>query len=342
MINVTSQKTYNEDDSASYILQKNAYNSAGRLIRTHDERNDVISTRYGYDNLNGLMTRTIAPNGQNYEYAYNEDNDLITSITAVNETCPDCDEKNNFGYVSGVLTNVNNEYQSFNFDYDQLGRMSRVKAGTSQLLTRNYTDGENSTVTSSFANGYTTVVTSDSRGNPIRKTVNGSEVSTAEYDECGNIVSLIDKLKGVCYNYTYDEYGDVIKVEERKTSNNSLIDTQTVTYADSRRQISRTDSRVAQTYETLYERTIGSVGNIFPDNAVRGVSLTGKFTDTVDRDGLRRPSVRKLTLSSASSPLMTDTYGYLARTGGGTTNYVSSLSNTVGNSTSSLSYKYNK
>ncbi len=156
-----------------------------------------------------------------------------------------------------------------------------------------------------------------------------------------SLTCFIDKLKGVCYNYTYDEYGDVIKVEERKTSNNSLVGTQTVTYDDSRRQISRTDSRVSQTYETLYERTIGNVGNIFPDNAVIGVTFTGKFTDTVDRDGLRRPSVRKLTLNSASSPLMTDTYGYLARTGGGTTSYVSSLSNTVGNSTSSLSYTYN-
>ena len=65
----------------------------------------------------------------------------------------------------------------------------------------------------------------------------------------------IDKLKGVWYNYTYDEYGDVINVEERKVSNNSLVGTQTVTYDDSRRQISRTDSRVSQTYETIYERT---------------------------------------------------------------------------------------
>lgn len=38
------------------------------------------------------------------------------------------------------------------------------------FVTRTYTDAEESTVTSAYGNGYTSAVTTDSRGNPIKKT----------------------------------------------------------------------------------------------------------------------------------------------------------------------------
>ena len=81
-----------------------------------------------------------------------------------------------------------------------------------------------------FANGMSTSVTSDGRGNPLEKTFDGSPVSEAEYDSLGNLTKLVDKRREICYNYSYNAYGNVSKIEERKLSNNDLICTTSFEY----------------------------------------------------------------------------------------------------------------
>ncbi len=155
----------------------------------------------------------------------------------------------------------------------------------------------------------------------------------------------VDKLQDRCYNYEYDQAGNLTAVEESRESDGSEIGRQEYEYDDAMRLISRYDSRTGLTASPIYER----VNSFFaPDHATLGVEVEDKFKDEVELDGIRRTSSRKLTLEGADSPLLTDTFGYLKskvrETRGWSTQhetqYVGSLTHTVGATSSALTYSY--
>ncbi len=152
---------------------------------------------------------------------------------------------------------------------------------------------------------------------------------------------VIDNLGNVCYTYTYNKEGNLVTVEERKTSGNTLVNRQTFTYDEVDRLLTRKDSCTGFTYETLYEKT--SSGRIYPDDAVCGVTLSGKYTDSTTKDLLRRLGTRSLTLASASTPLLQDSYTYLGGVDGSTTGFVGTLTQKVkGSQIGKLTYTYDR
>lgn len=116
---------------------------------------------------------------------------------------------------------------------------------------------------------------------------------------------------------------------------------QTFTYDEVNRLLTRKDSCTGFTYEALYEKT--SSGKIYPDDAVCGVTLSGKYTDSTTKDALRRLSTRSLTLASASTPLLQDSYTYLGGVNGSTTSFVGTLTQKVkGSQVGKLTYTYDR
>ena len=97
---------------------------------------------------------------------------------------------------------------------------------------------------------------------------------------------LIDNERGVCYNYTYDSKGNVVKIVETNASGGATLATNTFVYDADERLTSKTYSAVGQTYRPVYEKNAS--GYVYTDNEVMGITLDGKFTDKVTKDGLRR------------------------------------------------------
>ena len=135
----------------------------------------------------------------------------------------------------------------------------------------------------------------------------------------------------------------MVKIVE--TDTNSVIRAiNTFVFDANERLISKTFGAVGQTYRPVYEKNAS--GYIYPDNETIGITLDGKFTDKVAKDGLHR-SQRK-TFLVGSRTLFDETYGYLSTPNNGKTietEIIASVASHVyGTSASSetLSYTYDK
>ncbi len=336
--NVTEEKIYHNDTPDVYLISKVDYDSLGRIKKEYDSRNDDYVTNYSYTSPYGLLANKTDPNDQKYTYGYDDNNKRQTTVNAINAYCDICNITNTFEYDYNQMTQVKHNDFIYDFEYEPLGRNKSVKAEGNTLVSFAYLDAKYSKTTASYANGYTSVVEYDKFGNPTKKTINGNTISTANYDSRGNIFKLVDNLKGVCYDYSYDGNGNLIRVNEKEGS--SLVDYKSFTYDNQNRPLTRYENSTEFTYETIYEKK--STGYIYPDDAVKGVKLRNKFTDEIEKDKLRRTSVHKLTLNSASSPLISESYSYLDGTDGRTTEFVSSIAQTIGSKSYNLAYTYDE
>ena len=349
-----TQKTYHVDTPNSYMFSENTYEDGHFLTSERDPRYKVdgkeLKVNYEYNKPRGIMTKRTDTNGQEYNYSYDANtDDLRTLSSAVNETS----HENRFFYKQGYLTRVEHNGFHFGFSYDALGRSTKVCVGDNtncvDLLSTVYEDGVTDKVTTTYATGEKSQVITDIRGNPVRKTYTSANnvtetISTATYDEVGNPVNLVDKVKGVCYHYTYNSDGNVVSVAETTESCGCEIATNTTTYDKHKRVVSQTYGATDQTYETLYEKD--GISKVYPDGEAIGVYLENHFSDRIERDGLGR--VKEKTLKSTTLggyiQLMTDTYSYLTTAHGQDTietSFVSSITQQVSpNNISSLQYTY--
>ena len=98
------------------------------------------------------------------------------------------------------------------------------------------------------------------------------------------------------------------KIEECDELSGEVLTTNTFVFDANERLTSKTYGAVGHTYRPIYEKNAS--GYIYPDNEVMGITLDGKFTDKVTKDGLRRVSAK--TFAIGNSTLFEDTYGYLS------------------------------
>ena len=131
--------------------------------------------------------------------------------------------------------------------------------------------------------------------------------------------------------------GSLESVEMRKASDNSYIGKKIFIYDTVQRPLRQMDDRVDQTYITHYEEINGFR---YPDDATKGVQLANKYTDLVEKDELRRPATRTLTLYGDSNAFFSETYSYISGSDGRQTGYVSRITNSLANET--LRYTYDK
>lgn len=344
--NENLRRYYSSTNTGADLSYVNEYNSSTSLLEyAYDPRSSAIFTKYTYDTKAALLKQRLDSNGQSFNYSYDGDNDHQTAVTAPDTYCDTQDISNGFMYDVNYLTRVAHNNFYYYFAYDALGRSSSIKAADTELVSFTYTDGETSTVNAKYANTGTSEVTYDSHGKLLKKKINSKTVYEAEYDVTGVLKKSVDKLHDVCYTYAYSKDGKLTRVDEECYSTGNTIGYRTFTYDAGMRLVSCYDSRTKFTYSPIYEKD-GSY--FYPDNATLGVKLSDKYIDAIERDGLRRISVRKLTLANASSPLMTDTYGYLKSATSSKdaykvaheTQYVKSVTQKVGSVSTAFNYTY--
>ncbi|MBO5222578.1 MAG: hypothetical protein J6C26_09725 [Clostridia bacterium] len=349
-----TRKTYHKDTPNSYMYSEYTYREGNFIESELDSRysynGEVLKTTYDRDTARNLLMKQTAVNGQEYNYTYdNQTDDLKTLSSTVNNVTAE----NQYFYTGGYLTRVAHNGFNFGFDFDELGRSKSVTVGDdafkTTLLSKNYArDGLNDSVETVFASGEKNKVVSDLFGNPTVSTYtdkngNARTVSNATYDSSGKLQNMLDNERGVCYNYTYDTKGNVIKVEETDIASGALLATNTFVYDSDERLTSRTYGSVGHTYRPVYE-AYGT--GYYPDNEVLGVTLDGKFTDKVEKDGLRR--TKKKTFSLGEHTLFEEAYGYLTTPKDGQTIETEFVSNVTSHiyginaNSSALNYTYDK
>lgn len=349
--NVTLKKVHPKNSDNQFVERSEYSANGAHLLKSYTPRSNTVCTEYAY--TNDLVSKRTDPNDQEFTYGYNVYNDEMTSVSA---TVAGNQITNGFTYEHDNLIRVAHNGYNYHFDYDGLGRTTSIRTdehpASAPLVSMAYTVGAESTVRTTYANGYTSIVTTDARGNPIEKRVGKSAnltmydvTSTAEYDEMGNPVKLVDKLRDVCYTYKYNRDGNVTMITE-KPGNGSEIRTTMAYDEQTGRMTVKSYGATGQRYEMQYEAN-GS-GDVYPDDVVNGITLSGKFTEQVEKDSMNRVQRRLLRLSGSTPAAFSDTYTYWCYdiSGNGTderaTTLVEHVDHTVpGGSEGSEDYTYN-
>ena len=306
---LTKKKVYSENNTSQYKISEYKYYNNGLLLSESDPLNEYVK-QYTYDMDNGLLKSTIDFNGQIYTNSYDSNTDEIIGLTSIDgNTCL----HNSFEYTIGHLTKLTYNGFSYGFDFDALGRQTAVRIAGDPLLNKEYVEnGTSQTERTVYANGEETVVVSDSRGNPISRTYKANpnaqirELFTVEYNSAGEIKKYIDNEAQICYNYTYNNRGDVVRITESDMYGNILRKNR-YTYDEKHKLIATTYGETGQKYTPIYDER--SDGIEYPDDTVIGVTLEGKFTDITNKDMLGRLSERTLTVNN--NELLTEEFTYL-------------------------------
>ncbi len=350
-----TRKTYHKDTPNAYMFSEHVYEDGNFMKSESDPRyilnGQKLKTTYEHDTSRNLLLKQTAVNGQEYNYSYDDTTDDLKSLSSVTDNKTN---ENQFFYTRGYLTRVAHNGFNFGFAFDQLGRSKSVTVGdgsvSTALLTNSYQkSGVNDITETVYASGEKNKVTTDIFGNPVISTYTDKNgvtrtISNATYDSLGKVKQLVDNERGVSYNYTYDNKGNLIKVVEANVTTGAVIATNTFVFDSNERLTATTYSAVGQTYSPIYEENEN--GKIYPDNEVVGITLNGKYTDKVTKDGLRR--AQRKTFSIGTRTLFDESYGYLSTLNNGKTietEMVSSVSSNVyGTNASSetLNYTYDK
>ncbi len=279
------------------------------LLEETDSRG--ITTRYAYDQEDfikaGLLTTVTTPM-QTFDYFYHKKNDRLVESSADLGTTTSINT-NRFQYhdVSGHTQGISHNGFSYNFNYDSVGRISGMNIGTSPFITRSY-DNTALTTTTSYANGNSITVKHDQSGNPVRKTVNGTVVSTAEYDARGNLRKIVDKIRNICYNYYYNSVGTLVRIEQRQDSDNAHRSTKFFEYDSQNRLLNEYNSQGNVEKNYIYKKT--SSGAISPDNVLLGIEVPNKYTEQFVVDSLNRPAAKTFWRYPDTENMFCDTYMY--------------------------------
>ena len=309
-----TRKTYHKDSPNAYMYSEYTYDSEQFLKSERDPRysydGGALVKQYAYDTVRGLLMQETDLNGQTYQHTYDSKTDEMKTLSSTENAVT---LQNDFSYKCGYLTQVGYNGFTYGFDFDALGRRLSVSIAGSMLLEKAYEeDNVSESVTTTYAGGEEATVTSDIFGHATKRTYKGKDdeehivVSSAEYDHADRLKKYIDNESGICYNYKYNDHGQVIEIKETDLNGISLR-TNTFVYDSKKRLAATTYGSVGQTYRPIYEKNTS--GHEYPDNAVIGIELDGKFTDLTSKDGLGRVVARTLTVENSS--LLTENYSYL-------------------------------
>ena len=302
--NVTATKTYHKDKPEEYKRTQTVYESEGSYVqRELEERGTyngyTLSTEYLNSTSTGKVTVKREPNANEYHYDYNAETDELKSITVWE---PGITHSLNYTHYLTLLTGMSLEGMAYGFTYDGFGRIKSVSAGGSSLLSKEYSIGQRSTETTSYANGGQVSTVSDGRGNVIKKTYNGQTQATAAYDAFGKMISGIDSAGNKGYNYYYDKDGNLIHKKIDGVGNKYTYDiagkVKTAYYGE-------TDQSYTYSYDDAYTELP------YEDSELDGVSLTGVYSSRLLRDGLRRPWRITVNPAGQSAALIQKSYSYL-------------------------------
>ena len=353
-----SKKTYHENTPNNYMYSKYEYGNVdanGTYVNKESDprykvNGEELKTETTYDQSRNILLNRKEVNGQVINYSYDEKTDDLESISStVNSTT----SSNTFSYRCGYLTKVAHNGFDFKFDYDEFGREKAISIAGVELFEKEYNDGVEESVRVTYNKGgnneHTAEIFSDIFGNVIEQKFDNSSMTVVTYDSAGAVESVVDNLRNIRYNYTYNSDVEVEKIEKRNATTDALISTDQFVYDSCDRITSKIYGDVGHTYQPIYEKD--SNGIVYPDNEVAGIILNNHFKDEIAKDGLRRAYRKTFSTISGgtTSVLFTDTYDYLttAHDNGGTieTEIVSSVSSSVSGTNSgtvSWNYTYDK
>ena len=215
--------TYDDLDRIKTISKSNElytkiYDNLGRIAKIKSN-ND--SYEYEYDFAKRLSKLKI--NDFVLEYDYNESNGLKEKKEKL------LDYKNAYNYVYNTdlnLINLSFNNQSINYNYDELGRLESLNFGRNHKIEYHYiTDGykTSNVIDKIIINGDIYSYRYDELGQINEICKNEVVLNRYVYDDCSQLIQDDDFVNNQSSNYSYDSYGNLLKVKVFDYGTNNLI-----------------------------------------------------------------------------------------------------------------------
>ncbi|MBR4419266.1 MAG: RHS repeat-associated core domain-containing protein, partial [Clostridia bacterium] len=237
--NCTKVKSIGGTDSSCNIQSEWGYTNGDRLTSEKTFKNLLEYTTQYTHNSYGNVTKTILPNGQNINYTYTPNGELLTDV---HTTLSGTELKNSLGYLENNLSSIkslnNPEYQ---FLYDKFNNLKKVERSNKTLFETNthYNADKSGYVETKNADGVIKRQYFDKYGHVYKvvKVENGNEIDILWlfYGDNDSVLSasvpndyehykisknsklyqIVDKTDDVSYNaiYYYDDLGNITYID---------------------------------------------------------------------------------------------------------------------------------
>ena len=302
---VCSILTSNTDNTLKMVSESHYWNKGNLLDRSVDING--IETIYEYSSdLNKMMalpSAVIDANRTRTNIYY--DNFGRTTLTQVANRVT-LEYTYSEGNLSEIIRNDRGEIQTYSFEYDAFGNMTRLCLGGRLLATYEYGVGNGPLVKQTYGNGTSITFEYDNLGRI--KTATYSDGGKVSYFYTGDGQLYCVKENQAAYYYTYDVTGQLVASEKRDHAGDMLmrVDLQ---YDDYGQLVGQTWNVGGTVYSESYTYA--------EDGALSSMTTATGQTLHMNYDVLRR-------LSSVSSDLYTKSYTYQS-VRDKTTNLVSQL-----------------
>ena len=233
-----TQTTVTSSEETSRIVTKTSYNLEvgskifGSTKTTTDALNKVTS--YFYDEDNGRLLATTAPDGKGVCYEYDAIGNLLTvhPATYSSNTWQEVTGSASADYVYNSLNqlaSITTQSTTYTFTYDVYGNELTVSAGNNTLVTKTYNGNNGKLASLVYGNGNTAEYEYDVLDRLTKIEYNNSSQSDArvyryEYDSNGRMSRYIDEPEGTETVYRYNAEGKMLGFVTRETNSaNELL-----------------------------------------------------------------------------------------------------------------------
>jgi RHS repeat-associated protein len=219
------------------------YNTQGNLSEIKDSLSGSVGQRFTYDAFFNNVTSSTDELGHQTLYNFDSSNgNLLSATRVVGDVGGGDDLVTQFSYLNyGLVDTLTDPLGRItDFDYDAIGRMTRVTyaKGTAQQASEQFEyDLAGNQIAYIDANGNRTELVYDARNRVIQTTgadpdgkgPQKSPVMSYTYDKAGNLVSKTDAL-GNTTRYEYDSMGHLTKILEADPDGKGALDAPVTQY----------------------------------------------------------------------------------------------------------------
>ncbi len=211
-----------------YDYKYNSQGNATELVVSNSSGNSKIKTEASYYGTNNSFLKSVTDeNGNKTEYDYNTVNGLLNSTTNAKgiKTSYEYDASQRISKVSNGSSSISYSYDGksqlssindnsgtkYSFTYDGFGNVLETSVGTRKLIANQYNARNNGLSRSTYGNGDYVDYVYNAFGKISEKKVNGVSRYKWYHDSGANLSKYVDNVNNICYNYTYDSTGRLIR-----------------------------------------------------------------------------------------------------------------------------------
>lgn len=255
-------------DPANYVLIRNVYNAAGRVIEQYDAFDN--KSTFSWDSATQTSTMTDARGGI-WQDVYSN-NILLRRIDPLGNTTT-------YEYDSNLnlTSRTDPRGHSVTMTYDTTGNVLTITAPAPLSYQRSFSyDSQNNVVSAANGRGYTTTFEFDAPGNLIKVTRPGNNVILLDRDQSGTgLLTTFTDPRGKVTEYEYDNDGNLAQVIS------SLGNKTTMSYDGFGRMVSMVEPRGNETGadpdEFRWSFTYDSADHLLTQTSPLGHSTTWEY-----------------------------------------------------------------